>query len=88
MEGKNANHLTKVTVEGISYYSLCPITWYIIHYDFTQFRSMYRSILSLANPSLFFVYIRPFRIPIPFSTIQIEKALMVCLGFEPGAAGS
>ena len=34
---------------------------------------------------VFFVYYRPFLIKI--SIIQIEKVWMVCLGFEPGAAG-
>ena len=38
-----------------------------------------------ANPGLFFVHFLPFLITI--SIIQIEKAQMVCLGFEPGAAG-
>ena len=33
-------------------------------------------------------YFRPFLFPITISIIQIEKAQMVCQGFEPGAAGS
>ena len=38
-----------------------------------------------ANPGLFFVYFRPFLIPI--FIVQIQKAKMVCLGFKPAAAG-
>ena len=38
-----------------------------------------------ANPGLFFVYFCSFLIPISITiSIQIEKAYMVCLRFEPG----
>ena len=36
-----------------------------------------------ADPGLFLVYFRPFLIPTPISIIQIEKVMIVCLGFEP-----
>ena len=37
-----------------------------------------------ANPGLFFVYFCSFLVTI---SIQIEKSMLVRLGFEPGAAG-
>ena len=42
-----------------------------------------KSFFKLANPGLFFVYFRTFHNTI---RLQIEKAYMLCMGFELGAA--